>query len=428
MFKSKNLLTVIKTVVICLSATIVSTSVQAAELSIVTGSEGRELQNLRASLDLFESNTDHTVKIVPLPRYTTDRFERYSLWLTAQNEEIDLYLTEATWAPQLADHMLDLAEAATEIVEEYFPQAIASQTVDGRLVAMPLSADAPALFYRKDLLEKHVEAVPSTWSEMAETARIIQDAERLEGNKEMVGFVFQGALGEDLTSNALEWIKSHGGGQIVESDGTISINNTKAAAALKVVGSWIGFISPQAVLGYSEEDARSVWQAGNSIFFRGWSREFDLGNSGQSLIKDKFEVTTLPVGEGGITSAATLGGTSIAVSRYTKSPDEAKELAMFLSSNEIQKQRAIALGYLPSIASLYNNVQVTSARPIVPRWKEMFRNVVPRPAAATRKNYDIVSQEFWTAVHETLSFNGSAEENVTILERRLKRLKASGWR
>lgn len=428
MFKSKAIYAIVKTATILLSATVITVSAHAVELSIVTGSEGRDLRNLRANLDLFESTTGHTVSIVPLPRYTTDRFERYSLWLAAQNEDIDIYRMEATWAPQLADHLLDQADSAAEVVEEHFPQAIASQTVDGRLIALPMSADAPALYYRKDLLEKHVEAVPSTWSEMAETARIIQDAERLDGNKEMVGFIFQGALGEDLTSNALEWIKSHGGGQIVESDGTISINNTKAAAALKVIGSWIGFIAPQSVLNFTEEDSRALWQAGNSVFFRGWSKEFDLGNSGQSTIKDNFEVTTLPVGEGGITSAATLGGMSIAVSRYTKYPEEAKELALFLSSNEMQKRRAITLGYLPSIASLYNDVQVTSARPTVPRWKEMFRNVVPRPAAATRKNYDIVSQEFWTAVHDTLSFNGSAEENVTILERKLKRLKASGWR
>ncbi|MEP0518664.1 MAG: ABC transporter substrate-binding protein [Hyphomicrobiales bacterium] len=403
-------------------------SAQAVELSIVSSFEGGDLQNLKRNLALFEDISGHTVEIVPLPRYTTDRFERYSLWLAAQNEDIDLYQTEVTWAPQLAEHLMDLSEAAAEVVGEHFPQAISSQTVDGRLIAMPISADAPALFYRKDLLEKHVEAVPSTWSEMAETARIIQDAERLDGNEDMVGFIFQGGLGEDLTSNALEWIKSHGGGQIIESNGTISVNNTKAAAALKVIGSFIGFIAPQTVLNFTEEDSRAVWQAGNSVFFRGWSKEFDLGNSGQSAIKDQFEVTTLPVGEGGITSAATLGGMGVAVSRYTKYPDEAKELALFLSSNEMQKQRAIRLGYLPSIASLYNDVQVTSARPIVPRWKEMFRNVVPRPAAATKKNYDIVSQEFWTAVHDTLSFNGSAEENVTILERKLKRLKASGWR
>jgi hypothetical protein len=30
-------------------------------------------------------------------------------------------------------------------------------------------------------------------------------------------------------------------------------------------------------------------------------------------------------------------------------------------------------------------------------------------------------------VHNTLSANGSAEENVTILERRLKRVKGANW-
>jgi trehalose/maltose transport system substrate-binding protein len=38
-----------------------------------------------------------------------------------------------------------------------------------------------------------------------------------------------------------------------------------------------------------------------------------------------------------------------------------------------------------------------------------------------------VSKEFWTAVHNTLSGSGTAEENLAQLENRLKRLQGSGW-
>jgi trehalose/maltose transport system substrate-binding protein len=47
----------------------------------------------------------------------------------------------------------------------------------------------------------------------------------------MFGFVFQGAAYEGLTCNAQEWVHSMGGGRIVELDGSIAINNPKAAAA-----------------------------------------------------------------------------------------------------------------------------------------------------------------------------------------------------
>ncbi len=400
---------------------------QAVDLSIVTGWEGRDLQILRANLAVYEDRTGNTVEIVPLPRYTTDQFERYSLWLTAQNEEIDLYVTDTTWAPQLSEHFLDMSVAADTVIPTHFPVIIESQTVGEKLLALPLFAEAAALFYRKDLLEKHVAFVPASWSEMVDTARNIQEAERAEGNSEMVGFVFPGALGEALTANALEWIKSHGGGQIVEPDGTISINNTRAAEALKIALSWIGDISPLAVLEYTEEDARRVWNEGNAVFFRGSSDEFARSKADSSPLKDAFEMTSLPIGQGGSSPAATLGGWNVAVSRYTPHPEEATALALYLASSDVQEQRAIQQGKLPTIIALYNDVDVTTQQPGIRRWKGILENAVQLPAAATKHNYNLVNSEFWTAVHNTLSANGSAEENVTILERRLKRVKGANW-
>src|SRR5690606_25859027 len=106
-------------------------------------------------------------------------------------------------------------------------------------IALPFYTDAPALFYRKDLLEKYNKQVPKTWDEMTATAKEIMDKERAEGKSDLWGFVFQGNAYEGLTCNALEWIKSSGGGQIVEADGTISINNEKAAAAIDRAKGWI---------------------------------------------------------------------------------------------------------------------------------------------------------------------------------------------
>ncbi|MDZ7910153.1 MAG: hypothetical protein U5N10_19255 [Gemmobacter sp.] len=59
------------------------------------------------------------------------------------------------WAPQLADHFVDMTEVAKDLAPQHFPSIIESQTVDGKLVALPIFTDAPALYYRKDLLEKH---------------------------------------------------------------------------------------------------------------------------------------------------------------------------------------------------------------------------------------------------------------------------------
>jgi len=410
------------------SATLGVMAAQAADLAIVSGDTGNGLAFLRSQLDRFEADTGNKVTIVPMPSSTTDQFGQYKLWLAAGNADIDVYQTDVIWAPQLADQFLDLSDAAKDVVKDHFPSIIESQTVNGKLVALPAFTDAPALYYRKDLLEKYGEKVPTTWAELAATAKKIQDGERGAGNPDMQGFVFQGNAYEGLTCDALEWVKSNGGGQIIEADGSISINNPQAVAALETAKSWIGNISPEGVLSYQEEESRGVWQLGNAVFMRNWPYAYGLGNGDDSAVKGKFDVAPLPMGDGeGARSAATLGGWNIAVSKYSKNPDEAIKLALFLSSKDVQKERAIKQTNLPTIESLYDDADVAAAAPIIPNWKAVFQNAVPRPSAPAKVKYNEVSSLFWSAVHDTLSGNGSAAENLELLEAKLTELKGDAW-
>lgn len=410
------------------SATLGVVAAQAADLSIVSGDTGNGLEFLRSQLDRFEAETGNKVTVVPMPSSTTDQFGQYKLWLAAGNSDIDVYQTDVIWAPQLADQFLDLTDAAKDVVANHFPSIIESQTVNGKLVALPAFTDAPALYYRKDLLEKYGKTPPKTWAELTATAKEIQDAERTAGNPDMQGFVFQGNAYEGLTCDALEWVMSNGGGQIVEPDGTISINNEKAAAAIEMAKGWVGNISPEGVLAYQEEESRGVWQLGNAVFMRNWPYAYQLGNGDDSAVKGKFDVVPLPMGDAeGARSAATLGGWNVAVSKYSKAPDEAIKLALFLSSTEVQKERAIKQSNLPTIVALYDDADVAAAQPIIPNWKEVFQNAVPRPSAPTKVKYNEVSSLFWSAVHDTLSGNGTAAENLELLEAKLTELKGDAW-
>jgi trehalose/maltose transport system substrate-binding protein len=402
-------------------------SASAATLSIVNGDTGGNLQWLRGVLDEYQKTSGDTVNIVPMPSSTTDQFGQYKLWLAAGNSDIDVYQTDVIWAPQLADQFVDLSTAAKDVSKDFFPSIIESQTVNGKLVAIPFFTDAPALFYRKDLLEKYKLPVPKTWTEMASEAKTIQDGERAAGNKDFWGFVFQGNAYEGLTCDALEWVKSYGGGQIVEPDGSISINNPKAVAALEEAKSWVNTISPPGVLSYGEEESRGVWQLGNAAFMRNWPYAYALGNAADSPIKGKFDVSTLPVGAEGDKPASTLGGWNLAVSKYSKNQDAAIKLVMYLSSAEVQKKRAIDLSALPTRQAIYDDADVAKAQPIIPNWKSVFQNAVPRPSAPTKTKYNEVSNLFWSAVHDTLSGNGSAAANLEQLEAQLTDLKGAGW-
>ena len=401
---------------------------RAADLSIVVGDTGNGLQILREMLDKFEQKTGNKVTIVPMPTSTTDQFGQYKLWLAAGNADIDVYQTDVIWAPQLASNLVDLTEATRDVVGQHFPSIIESQTVDGKLVALPIFTDAPALYYRKDLLDKYGAKVPTTWAELADTAKMIMDKEREAGSKDMWGFVFQGNSYEGLTCDALEWVKSFGGGQIIEPDGTVSINNPQAVAALDMAKGWIGTIAPPGVLAYQEEESRGGWQTGNAVFMRNWPYAYALGTGADSPIKGKFDVTTLPDGTGDSgRPAATLGGWNLAVSKFSRNPDASIELVKWIASPEMQKYRALKGANLPTIQALYDDAEIAKEQPIIPRWKEVFLNAVPRPSAPAKVRYNEVSSLFWTAVHKTLSGDGSAADNLAELEVSLTKLKGEAW-
>src|SRR5260370_11670694 len=139
-------------------------------------------------------------------------------------------------------------------------QLLHSYTVDGRVVARPYQVNIGSLEYRTDLLQEYgYDHHPQTWDELEGMAVRIQTGERAKGKKDFWGFVWQGAQAESLTCDALEWQFTAGGGRIVESDRTISVNNPAAMRAWQRARHWIGWISPPSVVAYRERDSMNVF-------------------------------------------------------------------------------------------------------------------------------------------------------------------------
>ncbi len=398
----------------------------APSLAISCGALGIELRLCKEGVEAWSAETGVEVEVVSTPNSSTERLALYQQLLAARAGDIDLFQVDVVWPGILADHFIDLAAYVPQAVEGHFATLIANNTVDGRLVALPWWTDAGVLYYRKDLLEKHGFAAPATWQEMTETAARIQAAERAAGNSDIWGYVFQGKAYEGLTCNALEWIDSFGGGTIVADDGSITVNNPRAEAALELAASWIGEIAPEGVLNYSEEEARGVFQSGNAVFMRNWPYAWALANSEESAIKGKAGVAALPKGGPEGSTTGTLGGWNLAVSKYSEHPELAAELAAFLTSKAEQKRRAIVSSYNPTFPALYADDEVLAANPFFGQLFETFSNAVARPSGATGDQYNRVSAEFWGAVHNVLSGQEPAEVALADLERGLMRISRRG--
>ena len=55
------------------------------------------------------------------------------------------------------------------------------------------------------------------------------------------------------------------------------------------------------------------------------------------------------------------------------------------------------------IEALYDDADIAATQPLIPRWKDIFLNAVPRPSVLTKVAYNEVSNKFWTATHEVLA-------------------------
>ncbi len=401
--------------------------VQAATVTISCGTSGQDYEMCKAQTDVWAKKTGNTVKMFSPPNSTTDSLALYRQLFAAKSADVDVIMIDVVWPGVIKDHLLDLKKYSKGAEASHFPAIVANNTIDGKLLGMPWFTDAGLLFYRKDLLEKYSLKPPETWDDLAAAAKKVQDGERA-ASPDFQAFVFQAKAYEGLSCDALEWVASFGGGSIVDASGKITINNPGAAKALDTAASWIGTIAPSGVLNYGEEDARGVFQNGKALFMRNWPYAWSLSQAPDSPIKGKVGVAPLPKGSGaGAQKAATLGGWQLAVNKYSKSPDVAADLVMFMTSKEIQKERAIKGSYNPTIPALYDDKDVVAANPFMGSLKDVFTSAVARPSTPTGLKYPEVSRLFWDAAHDVLSKKVDGAAAVKSLEGKLNQVKRGKW-
>ena len=394
-------------------------------LTISCGSVGPDFEFCKKASDDWSKQTGHTVKLFTAPQSTTDQLALLRQMFAAKTADLDVVTIDVVWPGVLADHLIDLKPFSKGAESQHFPAIVANNTLGGKLLAMPWFTDAGLLYYRKDLLEKYALKPPSTWAEMADVAQKVQDGERKAGNAGMQGFVFQAKAYEGLSCNALEWMGSFGGGNVVDADGKISVNNPGAIAALDTAKSWIGTIAPKGVLNYGEEDARGVFQNGNAVFMRNWPYAWAPAQSKDSKIAGKVGVSPLPSATADGKRAATLGGWNLAVTKYSKNQALAAEFVMYLSGPAVQKERAIKGSYNPTLPDLYKDKDVLAANPFFGTLYDVFTSAVPRPSTATGAKYPEVSNAFWNASYDVLSGKKSGKDSMGDLEKKLKQVRRS---
>jgi hypothetical protein len=128
--------------------------------------------------------------------------------LKAHDENIDIYQIDVNWVRDLSDWLYPLDDDEIKRQGHVDQMLQAGRRRDGKLVAVPWSANFGVLYYNNNLLRGVGNPpIPETWGDLGSISNKAQSIARKQGI-DLYGFAFQGK-DEGLTCNALEWLYSY---------------------------------------------------------------------------------------------------------------------------------------------------------------------------------------------------------------------------
>jgi multiple sugar transport system substrate-binding protein len=157
---------------------------------------------------------------------------------------------------------------------------------------------------------------------------------------------------------------------------------------------------------YMEEESRRYWESGKATFMRNWPYAYSLGEKKGTAVAGKFKVMPFPQFEGG-GKAAILGGHNFVISTYSKNPAAALKLTDFFISPEVQKTEFLDYSLAPTLASVYDDPDVTKKYAFAPQLKESVSQAQARPVSPV---YPQISQAIYNNVNAALSGKSSAAD------------------
>jgi multiple sugar transport system substrate-binding protein len=308
---------------------------------------------------LFDAQHKFKVKYVQENSDTDTYLTNIRTQLRAGTDVVDVIAGDVSWGVQFGSQgwLADLTNKfPTSAQADFLPSMIQSCTWNGKLYGVPFYMDDGYLFYRKDLLERAgYSAPPQTWSELQEMSlKVMQD------QKIKYGFMFSGANFEGGTLLGIEFVKTSGG--TITDGKTVTATSPRAIEGLTIERSMITKgISPEAVADYQEPNAEAPFIAGDAVFLRNWTYEFeDIANpkgtgSGAKIHPSQVGVAPLPRASTSISPVNVGGGWNLYINANSPNQEAGWELVQYMTSPAQQTQTFEAIQYNPTRLSVLND-------------------------------------------------------------------------
>jgi multiple sugar transport system substrate-binding protein len=390
------------------------------KITFAVGGAPNELVYWEKIVREFERQSKIEVEMLRKPSNTDHQRQSLVISLKAGMSDPDVFLMDVAWVGLFAE--AGWLEPLGEDFDRtpFFQTVIQSvDTMDGKLVALPVYMDGGVLYYRKDLLKQAgLDGPPRTWEELLSSAKRIQEQVR-QTKPRFYGFVWTGAQYEGLITVFMEFAGTDGG--FITDGAAVHLTSPANLAALSFMRAliWEDKISPpNTYTTMREEEVRSYFQEGNALYERNWPYAWSLHQAKSSRVRGKTGVAPVP-GPRQSTSGSTLGGFHIGVSAFSDVKGAAKEFVKFVTSFNSQKEMVLSLGWNPGRQDLYREREVLRKAPHLRELMVVFQRSRPRPLLPYYSQISAVAQKHINAV---LADKVSAQQALKAADREIEAL------
>jgi multiple sugar transport system substrate-binding protein len=293
-----------------------------------------------AKLAEFEALTGIKVKYQYVPFASTR--EKLTSELVGQSAQYDVLSAMDVWGPSLYNlfHPLNdmLADKKIDVSARY-PYAHLRAARDGNgagknVLGLPIRGHVQLMFYRKDVFEKLGLKVPSTWGDMVEAGKVIQEKTDMSG----VAMYYGKTGGQNL----MIWFNYLWGmgGDLLDAKGQPAFNNAAGIAATQAYMDVLlkHKVSSAASASFNETDAvNSMAQGKSAMVPVWWWRYASLLDAKTSTLKDhQVGFAPLPSMPGKDNTTYT-NTWFYGINKNSKKKEAAMEFLTWLSNPEIER-------------------------------------------------------------------------------------------
>lgn len=355
------------------------------------GREGEAVQELTAEYERRHPGVQVQVQQIPWNA-------AHEKLLTAYAGEVlpDLFQLGNTWVPEFAAMgaiaSLDNRTLAAPAYQDYFPGILASCEVDGRLMALPWYVDTRLLFYRRDLLARAgFQQPPVDWAEWRLAMARIKA--RSGGGHALLLPVDEWQVPVILAMQARSALLRDGD----------RYGDFRGPAFRRAFAYYLDIFRQGHAPALAEAQMTNVYQdfaLGRFAFYvtGPWNlREFERRLP--ATIKDQWATAPMPGPVGTAPGVSLAGGSSLAVSRFSRHPEAARNLAEFLVDPErmvefhrltgdLPARRSAwvhpALQQTPHTAAFRRQLEAVRPTPKIPEWERIAARIARYAELAVR--------------------------------------------